>query len=122
MLVAKGGAYEGILDATTGDLDTFQLDAATGKIPALSKDFDARAAKLDSVDPSGLTELLDVSYAAGSAGEKKADRDAQAAVADLEAQLKEHVVLRTPANGKARAPVEAPDVDTELARVRSAAP
>jgi hypothetical protein len=111
VLVPKGGGYEGVMDATTGDLDTSALDTATGEIKALSKEFDARAAKLDPVDPISVTELLDPSFAAGSGGEKKADRDAQAAVADLEAQLNEHVVLRTPAKGKARAPIARVTVD-----------
>jgi hypothetical protein len=106
VLAAKGGGYEGVLDAKTNDLDTARLDKATGEIKALAKDFDARAAKKDSVDPISLTKLLDPSLAAGSRAEKKADTDAQAAVADLEGQLSEHVVLRTPdARGKARAPI-----------------
>jgi len=105
VLVAKGGGYEGVMDTTTNDLDTAALDKAAGDISAISKDFDARAAKLDSVDPITLTTLLDPALAAGSAGEKKADTDAQAAVASVEAQLKEHVVLRTPAKGKARPPI-----------------
>ncbi len=106
VLAAKGGAFEGVVDAKTNDLDTARLDKATGEIGALTLEFDARAAKKDSVDPISLTGLLDISMAAGTRGEKKADTDAQAAVADLEGQFGEHVVLRTPdAKGKARAPI-----------------
>lgn len=106
VLAATGGGYEGVVDAKTNDLDTARLDKASGEIGALTKEFDARAAKKDSVDPISLTGLLDSSMAAGTRAEKKADTDAQAAVADLEAQFTEHVVLRTPdAKGKARAPI-----------------
>lgn len=111
VLVAKGGGYEGVVDPKTGDLDTYDLDTATGRISQLSKEFDVRAAKLDSVDPIGVTELLDPSYAAGSGKEKTADRDAEAAVANIEGQLKEHVVLLTPAKGKPRAPIARVTVD-----------
>lgn len=111
VLVAKGSGFEGVMDPATGELDAFQLETATGRITALTKDFDARAAKLDSVDPIGVTELLDPTFAAGSSSEKKADRDAQAAVADLEGQLGEHVVLLTPAPGKPRAPIARVAVD-----------
>lgn len=106
VLAAKAGGYEGVVDAKTNDLDTARLDKATGEIGSLTKEFDARAAKKDSVDPISLTGLLDISMAAGTRSEKKADTDAQAAVADIEGQFSEHVVLRTPdAKGKARAPI-----------------
>lgn len=106
VLKPQSGGYAGVLDPKTNDLDTARLDKATGEITTLTKDFDARAAKKDSVDPISLTGLLDPSMAAGSRAEKKAETDAEAAVADLEARLSEHVVLRTPdAKGKARAPI-----------------
>ena len=106
VLTAQAGGYQGVLDAKTNDLDTAALDKATGEITALTKEFDARAAKKDSVDPISLTTLLDISMAAGTRAEKKGDTDAQAAVADLEGQLTEHVVVRAPdGKGKARAPI-----------------
>jgi hypothetical protein len=103
VITAQGGGFEGVLDTKTNDLDTGRLDTATGEITALTKEFDARAAKKDPVDPIGVTERLDPSLAAGSRAEKKADTDAQAAVADLEGQLSEHVVLRTPDKKGSRA-------------------
>jgi hypothetical protein len=106
VLAAQSGGYAGVVDPKTNDLDTARLDNASGEITALTKEFDARAAKKDSVDPISMTELLDPSMAAGSRDEKKADTDAQAAVADVEGQLSEHVVLRSPdGKGKARAPI-----------------
>ena len=68
VLAAKGGAFEGVVDAKTNDLDTARLDKATGEIGALTLEFDARAAKKDSVDPISLTGLLDISMAAGTRG------------------------------------------------------
>jgi hypothetical protein len=119
VLVARGGAYEGVIDAKTNDLDTARIDKATGDVAALTQEFDARAAKKDSVDPIGLTTLLDPSLAAGSREEKKADSDAEAAVADLEGQLTEHVLLRTPDDkGKARAPI----ARVTVSKVPAAAP
>ena len=112
VLKPGSGGFEGVLTKDTGDLDTARLDAATGEITALTKDFDARADKKDSVDPITVTELLDPSLAAGAASEKKEDKDAQKALADVEAQLGEHVVLRTPdPKGKARPPITRVTVD-----------
>jgi hypothetical protein len=119
VFVAAGGEYQGVLDAKTNDLDTARLDKATGDVTTLTKEFDKRAAKKDSVDPIGLTALLDPALAAGSRAEKKEDTDAQAAVADLEARLKEHVVLRTPdAKGKAPPPI----ARVTVAKLPAAAP
>jgi hypothetical protein len=112
VLKPGSGGFEGVLNKDTGDLDTARLDAATGEITALTKEFDERAAKKDSVDPITLTEQLDPSLAAGAASEKKEDKDAQKALADVEAQLGEHVVLRLPdTKGKARAPITRVTVD-----------
>ena len=106
VLTPQGGGFAGVVDPKTNDLDTAKLDKITGEVAALTKDFDARAAKRDSVDPISLTGQLEQSLAAGTRAEKKADTDAQAAVADLEAQQNENVVLLTPdAKGKPRAPI-----------------
>jgi hypothetical protein len=112
VLKPAASGFDGVLNKDTGDLDTARLDGATGEITALTKDFDERAAKKDSVDPITLTGQLDPSLAAGAASEKKEDKDAQKALADVEAQLNEHVVLCTPdPKGKARAPITRVMVD-----------
>jgi len=112
VLKAGSSGFDGVLDKDTGDLDTARLDAATGEITALTKDFDERAAKKDSVDPVSMTGLLDQSLAAGAASEKKEDKAAEQALADVEAQLGEHVVLRTPdPKGKARPAITRVTVD-----------
>ena len=63
VLKPASGGFEGVLNKDTGDLDTARLDGATGEITALTKDFDERAAKKDSVDPITLTGLLDPAQA-----------------------------------------------------------
>ena len=79
--------YTPVLDPVRGDLKTDKLDKAAKEIPAFAKAFEKRAGEKDSVDPVGMTELIDDKIAAGAASEKKADRQAMAAVADLEAKL-----------------------------------
>jgi hypothetical protein len=112
VLKPGSGGFEGVLNKDTGDLDTTRLDGATGEITALTKDFDERAAKKDSVDPITLTGLLDPALAAGAGSEKKEDKDSEKALADVEAQLNEHVVLRAPdPKGKPRAPITRVTVD-----------
>jgi hypothetical protein len=106
VLTAAGSGFKGVLDPKTNDLATAKLDQVTGEVNAVMADFDKRAAKKDSVDPITMTNLIDESFAAGSWQEKKDDRDAQKAHADLQAQMNEHVVLLAPdPKGKERSPI-----------------
>jgi hypothetical protein len=107
VIAAKGGgSYAPVVDTTTNDLKTAALEQAATDIGKFSASFDQRAALKDSVNPVGVTSLLDPALAAGAASEKQEEQDAGKAVADLEAQLGEFVVLKTPgAGGKARAPI-----------------
>jgi hypothetical protein len=114
VIAAKGGgSFDPVVDATTKDLKTVALDTAATDIGKFSTAFDARAALKDSVNPVGITSLLDPALAAGAASETKEEADAEKAVADLEAQLTEFVVLRTPGAGaKARPPITRVTVST----------
>jgi len=107
VIAAKGGgSYEPVVDATTKDLKTAALEQAATGVGRFSASFDTRAALKDSVNPVGITSLLDPALAAGAASEKKEEQDAEKAVAGLEAQLAEFVVLKTPGGGgKPRPPV-----------------
>jgi hypothetical protein len=99
-------------DASTGDVDTAKFDQASAAVARATTDFDRRAAALNPVDPIGQTELIDIAQAAGTAGEKKMDRDSEQAVQNIKTQLAEHVVLLSPgADAKARAPITRVTVD-----------
>lgn len=101
------------VDASTGDVDTAKFDQASAAVAKVTTDFDRRAAALDPVDPIGQTELIDISQAEGTAGEKKQDRESEQAVQNIKNQLAEHVVLLSPGpGGKARAPITRVTVDT----------
>jgi hypothetical protein len=101
------------IDASTGDVDTAKLDKASAAIAKVTTDFDRRRDALNPVDPIGQTELIDIADAAGTAGEKKTDKDSVQAVENIKNQLAEHVVLLTPGPaGKARAPITRVTVDT----------
>ena len=113
VLVPTGTTFSVKIDTKTNDVDTARFEKAVGAIAAATADFERRAAKKDSVDPVGMTGLLDISIAAGSAGEKKADRDAQAAVTAIEGKLKQHVAILAPdPAGKPRSPITGVTVAT----------
>lgn len=106
VLVPAGAAFSVKIDAKTNDIDTATFEKAAGAVAKVTTDFDRRAAGKDSVNPIGMTSLIDISFAAGAASEKKADRDAQKAVVDLEAKLTENVAILAPdPSGKARPPI-----------------
>ena len=101
------------VNASTGDVDTAKFDHASAAVATLTTDFDRRAAALNPVDPISQTELIDISQAAGTADEKKTDRESEQAVQNVKTQLAEHVVLLSPGpGGKARAPITRVTVDT----------
>lgn len=101
------------VDPSSGDVDTAKFDQASAAVARATTDFDRRAAALNPVDPIGETELIDISEAAGTAGEKKMDRDSEQAVQNIKTELAEHVVLISPGpGGKARAPITRVTVDT----------
>lgn len=121
VLVGTGATLTVKIDAKTGDVDTTNFDRASASIARITTDFDRRAAAKDSVDPIGMTDLIDISIAAGAASEKKGDRDAEAAVADIRAQLTENVVLLAPDGAKPRAPITRVTVATLPAATPNAA-
>lgn len=106
VLVPAGADFSLKIDPKTNDVDTATFEKAAGAVAKVTTDFDRRAAGKDSVNPIGITSTIDISFAAGAASEKKADRDAQKTVAGLEAQLTENVAILTPdPAGKARPPI-----------------
>ena len=61
VLVPAGADFSVKLDAKTNDVDTATFEKAAGAVAKITADFDRRAAGKDSVDPIGITALLDIS-------------------------------------------------------------
>jgi hypothetical protein len=65
VLVPAGADFSVKLDAKTNDVDTATFETAAGAIAKVTTDFDRRATAKDSIDPIGITALLDISIAGG---------------------------------------------------------